>query len=135
MNRDDFQALSQTRLADARTLLDAERYDAAYYLAGYSVECALKACLCKQIREHHFPPRNTDKYYSHQLVTLAREAGVEEVLEANSDLRRNWNIVKDWSEQTRYELGEDSAKIRAERLMAAIADEDHGVLGCLFKHW
>lgn len=47
MNRSDFQDLAQIRLAEAAALLQAERFDGAYYLAGYAVECALKACIAK----------------------------------------------------------------------------------------
>src|SRR5919106_3680906 len=31
----------------------------AYYLAGYAVECGLKACIAKQVRRHEFPDRTT----------------------------------------------------------------------------
>jgi len=45
VNRSEFQELVEVRLADADTLIKQGRYDAAYYLAGYAVECALKACM------------------------------------------------------------------------------------------
>jgi HEPN domain-containing protein len=55
MNRGDFQELSIIRLQDAKILLDNKCYDGAYYLSGYVVECALKACIAKKTREHDFP--------------------------------------------------------------------------------
>jgi len=47
VNRADFQELAQIRLRDAEVLLENGRFDGAYYIAGYSVECALKACIAK----------------------------------------------------------------------------------------
>jgi len=43
------------RLKDAEVLLQKGRNEAAYYLAGYAVECALKACIAKQTKRHEFP--------------------------------------------------------------------------------
>lgn len=57
MNRRDFQELARVRLREAGALLRARHYDGAYYLAGYAVECALKACLARKVRRHEFPPK------------------------------------------------------------------------------
>ncbi len=139
MNRDDFRKLADARLEDAKALLTAGRFDAAYYLAGYAVECALKACIAKQTREHDFPPKNAQNLYTHDLETLLRasEFGGSFDTESAGDanLKEYWDIVKDWEEATRYELLDDEAKIRAEALLQAIADEDHGVLSCISKYW
>lgn len=64
LNRGLFQKLANVRLSDAKALLRLKRFDAAYYVAGYAVECALKACICKNIKRYDFPPRQTD-HYSH----------------------------------------------------------------------
>jgi HEPN domain-containing protein len=53
MNRADLQSLSNLRLADARALLSAGRFAAAYYLAGYAVECALKACIARAVQRNN----------------------------------------------------------------------------------
>jgi hypothetical protein len=71
MNRLTFQQLAETRLLDAKALFQAGRFDAAYYLAGYVVECALKACIAKKTREHDFPDRDANKYYIHNLTRPA----------------------------------------------------------------
>ena len=47
LTRSDFQQLADVRAAEAAALLAAGRWDGAYYLAGYAVECALKACVAK----------------------------------------------------------------------------------------
>jgi HEPN domain-containing protein len=50
MNRADLQKLSNTRLRQARILFAAGESSGAYYLAGYAVECALKACFAKHVK-------------------------------------------------------------------------------------
>jgi hypothetical protein len=47
MNRAELQRLAKERISDAKVLLAARHWSAAYYLAGYAVECALKACIAK----------------------------------------------------------------------------------------
>lgn len=47
MNRKDLQELSKLRLKEAKLLIDNNSFDGAYYLCGYSVECALKAWIRK----------------------------------------------------------------------------------------
>ena len=39
MNRSDLQKIADIRVADAKLLLDAGRFEGAYYLIGYAVEC------------------------------------------------------------------------------------------------
>ena len=55
MDRKDFQELSRVRLKEATALLRLGLFDGAYYLAGYSVECALKACIAKGTQRFEFP--------------------------------------------------------------------------------
>ncbi len=54
VNKTDFERLTEERVNDARALLAAGRWPAAYYLAGYAVECALKACIAKLINAGDF---------------------------------------------------------------------------------
>jgi len=101
MNRIDFQQLAQLRIKEAEALLQATRYDGAYYLAGYTIECALKACIAKQIREHDFPDKNLlTKIYTHDLEQLIGVAGLHGKLSERSNLDKdfavNWNLVKAW---------------------------------------
>ncbi len=42
MNRDDLKELALIRLEDARVLLENGRFDSAYYLCGYIIECGLR---------------------------------------------------------------------------------------------
>lgn len=55
LNRYDLQRLADLRAAEARLLLDNGYWSGAYYLAGYAVECGLKACIARRVREFDFP--------------------------------------------------------------------------------
>jgi hypothetical protein len=81
MNRADFQQLAELRLLEARALLAAELPDGAYYLAGYAVECGLKACIAAKTREHDFPDKKlVEKSYSHDVEKLLDAAGLSDRL-------------------------------------------------------
>lgn len=137
MKRSDFRKLTSLRIKEAEILLDNKCYEGAYYLAGYAIECALKACIAKKTRAYDFPPKEVRDYYSHNLKTLIKIADLESAL--NSEIRAvagfgpNWDVVKDWSEQTRYET-KISAQ-QAKDLYFAITDATTGVLTWLKKHW
>jgi hypothetical protein len=128
LNRGDFQALAEVRLVESKTLLDAGRFDGAYYLAGYAVECALKACISRLTREFDFPPdrRTVDNIYTHNLVRLVTGAGLEALLEeqvaADPEFKVNWTTVRLWSEESRYTR---TNREDAEGLYNAIADAEH----------
>lgn len=107
--RRDFRALAELRAEEARVLLRSRRQLGAYYLAGYAVECALKACIAKQRKRFEFPPkkRSVEKMYSHDLDELLDVAGLDAQLKkeiaANPDFAANWNTVKDWTAESRYQ--------------------------------
>ncbi|MDA1312673.1 MAG: HEPN domain-containing protein [Acidobacteria bacterium] len=137
MTRKDFQELAEIRLNDARALLRVKRYDGAYYLAGYAVECALKACPAKRIKQYDFPDRDfVKKAYTHDLAELLRLANIEKEFEREQrkdpDLSINWNVTKGWTEQSRYER---HGKQIAEKMVNAVGDSRHGVLQCLREFW
>ena len=137
MNRVDFQNLAAERLSDARALFAADRFNCAYYVAGYAVECALKACIAHRTREDDFPPRETRKIWTHDLEDLLDSAGLKaefsEVTETDSGFEYSWGIVKDWSESSRYDNDKDRA--RAEMMLGAISNPTNGILQWLNKYW
>jgi HEPN domain-containing protein len=57
VDRKGLQELSNVRLKEAKALLKVGMADGAYYLAGYAVECALKACIAKETRRYDFPDK------------------------------------------------------------------------------
>jgi HEPN domain-containing protein len=137
VNRADFQRLGNDRLADARALLAARRWAAAYYLAGYAVEGALKACIARLTKAEEFPDKSfAEKCWTHNLTQLLAVSGLKDdfvvALQADPDLAGNWDIVKDWNESSRYAR---TPKAEAEELYEAIADKKHGVLPWIKRHW
>ena len=137
MNRDDFKRLALVRIQEARTLFRNALYDGAYYLAGYAIECALKACIAKRTRTHDFPDRDTVmKSYTHDLDQLLRVAGLElplnQATAVSSELEVNWSVVKDWSEEARY--GKHT-KEAARDMIRAVEDKKSGVLTWLRRRW
>ncbi|HWE86232.1 MAG TPA: HEPN domain-containing protein [Terracidiphilus sp.] len=137
MNRIDFQRLSDSRLQESKALLTAGFPEGAYYLAGYSVECALKACIAKRTQQHDFPEKGSHKFYSHDLEDLFGFADLrvelESALSKDPQMNANWTIVKDWSEESRYDSGRTTGD--AQNLLAAIEDLTGGILPWLQRRW
>lgn len=137
MNRKDLQLLARTRLAEAKILLSEGRPDGAYYLAGYAVECALKACIAKGTQRHEFPDKKTvDASYTHNLRDLMKVANLElaRLEEAKRDplFRNHWDLVQQWSEQSRYRRHSSEM---ATALVEAIGDRRHGVIAWIRRQW
>lgn len=138
MNRGELQQLAELRIMEARILLDAGSYPGAYYLAGYAVECALKACIARQTKEYDFPSREiVNKSWTHNLKQLLNLAELKDSLESDMKLNKNldtfWAIVVNWPGEKRYELG--VTQNEAKNLCDAISDPVNGVLQWLKKWW
>ena len=138
MNRSILQKLARLRIADARMLLRAGRYQGAYYLAGYAVECALKACIAKQTARYDFPDRRrVEKSHTHDLAQLLDLSGLkaefDKVTAVDRSLELSWSVAKDWSEASRYSL--TISKAEAADLYSAVAGRKHGVLRWLTMRW
>jgi HEPN domain-containing protein len=138
MKRKDFQLLAEQRLKDARLLLAADRYSGAYYLAGYAIECALKACIARQIARFTFPDKGlATEVYTHDLAKLIRAAGLQQTFEVarkgNTGLNTNWAVVKDWNEAARYRS--DVTGSLAKDMITACGSRKVGVLAWLKMHW
>jgi len=138
MNRAQLQQLSELRIKEARILLEARSYPGAYYLAGYAVECALKACIAKRTKEYDFPDKNfVNKSWTHKLEELLNLTELKDKLEgdmkSNKDLDAFWAVVVNWEESRRYELG--ASQEDARNLCDAISDPVNGVLQWLKTWW
>jgi hypothetical protein len=111
--------------------------DGAYYLAGYSIECALKSCIAKRTREHDFPDKKlVNESHTHSLIELLRLSELTPLLErkiqADGSMQNRWTIVRGWSEASRYQ-GNDVAA--AEALLKAIENDSGGILPWIKLHW
>jgi HEPN domain-containing protein len=137
MNRSDFQEIAEIRLREAKALLDAGFPDGAYYLAGYAVECALKACIAKRTREHDFPEKKlVNESHTHDLGKLIQLAELKVDLDAemqgNPAMLSSWDAIQDWSETSRYESRNAQ---EASDLLKAIEDEAGGLLPWIKLRW
>jgi len=124
-------------LVEAKALLDAGHYDGAYYLAGYAVQCALKACIARMTQAEEFPDRKRAvDSYTHNLEALVVVADLVDSLAnervADSIFTGFWYQVRDWSENSRYDRWNRES---ATELYRAIVDVEHGVLRWLRRHW
>jgi HEPN domain-containing protein len=130
--------LAEERLLDAKALLDLGRWGGAYYLVGYAMELALKACIIKWLmRTDAFPVRDFSKdCYTHdleRLVGIARLDGARKIAtKADSQLEASWTLVRDWSEEKRYHLINQA---EAEAFFNAVADSAHGVFSWIKTQW
>ena len=139
MNRAELQKLSTERIEDARVLLAEKRWPAAYYLAGYSLECGLKSCVLTYIERTGiiFEDRKyAEKCWTHDIDELVRQAGLtverDKAAGINLNLGHNWSIVKDWSESSQYRM---SRQLEAEKLFYALTDNTDGVLPWVKTFW
>jgi hypothetical protein len=137
MDRIDFQKVAETRLQESKALLAAGFPEGAYYLAGYAIECALKSCIAQRTRQHEFPERDAAKYYKHDLQELLTHAQLKQSLDTAMLtyplLKKSWSIVKNWSEEARYEKGRTTQEARD--LIEATEDEQGGILPWLRQRW
>lgn len=136
MNRRDLQNIALTRIKEVEVLLNNRQYSGAYYLSGYVIECALKACIAKQTKKFDFPDKKTVMdSYTHDLEKLVKVAKIEKQLKSllnDPEFSLRWSIVKDWSEESRYQKHN---RQEALDIYSAITDPYHGVLQWLQQHW
>jgi HEPN domain-containing protein len=103
------QEFAKFRLDEAKILARERQFSGAYYLAGYAIECALKARIAVLFRENEIPDRSlVNQIYTHDLAALLGLAGLQKPLDADQqsdpELDRRWSIVKSWTEQARYKI-------------------------------
>lgn len=124
--------LIELRLKEAKILLDQENWDGAYYLVGYAVEFALKVRIIAQLKmSDAFPDKKmADSFFKHELTILRRLARLEEEMDNDFEISERWGVVKDWSEQSRYEYGKTEKQARG--LYEAIVE---GVLPWIKIRW
>jgi HEPN domain-containing protein len=131
MDRVQLQQLAELRLEDAEALIASGRWAAAYYLLGYCLECALKACIARQFRADEVPERKlVNSFYTHRLDELLLISGTKPRLEmrARSDasFERNWSVAANWNEAVRYDLLVTEAAAR--EMHNAVANSASGIL-------
>jgi hypothetical protein len=135
--RSQLQSVAEEKLLDAVLLAANGRFANAYYLAGYAVEVALKACIAREFRSETFPhPDFVKGIYTHKFGELVNRAGLRDALDtskkADPVFGANWATVSEWSESTRYEAVDRETCML---MIDAVKDEPSGVLTWLRRHW
>lgn len=138
LNRDKLQLLADSRLKEARLLLDQDCWTGAYYMTGLAVECALKAYLARAVRQYDFPDKNfVNRCYTHKLKELlqldpALWVELQREISADEKLRSNWDTVLLWNDENRYEEVEGTL---ARSLYAAAIESGSGVMEWIRRRW
>lgn len=138
----DIRDIAKTRLNESKALVSAALYDGAFYLAGYSVELALKAKICDTL---DIPNLFDESFRSggageiqrifkiHKLDDLMLLSGnrrnFEQAKASNPALHANWMIIAEkWNEHCRYMCCNTKSQLDAQELIEAIGDNKNGVL-------
>lgn len=127
----DIEKLAQAKLEDAEFLLTDKRYDAAYYLAGYTIELLLKAKVCQTLGIDHFFDEPTLKslrypqtFKVHDVKQLLIFTGMYKELMAevasNPTFMSSWSHVCEWNEEARYVTGKTASD--AQKLVTSIKE-------------
>lgn len=137
MRRDELQDLALLRLREAQALLDAGFWSGSYYLSGYAIELALKACIARQFRAETIPDRQTvNNIWTHdssKLLGLAKlKPDFEERRKISDRFEANWDIARGWNETARYG-NVDEEKARA--MLEALSDKKDGVFEWIRSKW
>jgi HEPN domain-containing protein len=81
VTRTEWQQLAERWLPAAKAPLDARQWSAAYYLAGYAVECGLKACVLARITATPEvvldDKKFSEKCFTHNVAELVKLADLE----------------------------------------------------------
>jgi hypothetical protein len=140
VNRLHWQQLAEERVQDSKLLLDGGQWAAAYYLAGYAIECGLKSCVLAYVEKNadviYREKKYSEKCWTHDIGTLVDVSGLEAIrlaeAYANPDFGVNWGVVQKWNEQTRYQF---KAEADAKRIYEAVTHHVNGVLPWIRIHW
>jgi hypothetical protein len=142
VNRNQLQALAKERLKDAKALIARKLWSAAYYLTGYIIECALKSCVLRHLdttgilfRDREYLKKLGD-CWTHDLVKLVNLAGLDAAFGAargaNAALDRNWTVVTEWEETSRYA---EKTETDAKALYEAVTHDPDGVFQWIQSRW
>ena len=141
MARDQNQGLTEQekagkhRMVDAKTLFDGRRWRGSMYLAGYAVECLLKAKLMRmfgcrnlgaleeELQRKKLLPSNFT-VFTHQLELLLRLTGAAARLRQDQTLWQTFNRVNNWVPAWRY-----SADLSDEKRALDFKDAVDRILG------
>jgi HEPN domain-containing protein len=136
LTRKQLQELARLRLKEAEALHGAGFYDGSVYLAGYAVELALKARICRLLRIPEYP-QQLNSFKVHDLDQLKVLAGLTDAISItkNKDLFDNWSKAVNWDPEQRYEKSGTYNAATAKVILDSIRQKPNGVLTWLSKWW
>jgi HEPN domain-containing protein len=135
--RKQLQELARLRLREAEALYSARLYDGSVYLAGYAVELALKARICRLLGLKDYPLELGQAFKIHNLEHLTVLAGLAVQIDVrkNKDLFENWSKAVKWNPEQRYDApGKYNART-TKVILDSIREKPNGVLTWLSKRW
>lgn len=98
IDRAVLEELGEVRLRDANVLYERERYGATVYLAGYAVECYLKAAICARLAWEALYPT----FKIHDLDVLLLHTGLASEIAKAPDVEQSFRqIVGVWKMEGR----------------------------------
>ena len=98
--RNKLKELAKARLHEAKVLCDKELYDGVCYLAGYVIELALKARICRisDLAEYPQTGEISRAFKTHKYSDLLKLSGLERIFNdamgTNPSLYWNWSLLK-----------------------------------------
>ena len=135
--RKQLQVLARLRLREAEALYTAKLYDGSVYLAGYAIELALKARICRLLDLRNYPLELGQAFKIHNLEQLKVLAGLKTQIDPNrnKDLFDNWSKAIVWDPEQRYEAPGKFNAVEAKVILDSIRAKPNGVLTWLSKRW
>lgn len=148
LTRSSLQQLAESRLHEAKSLMRDGLYDGAVYLAGYSLELALKARICRLLDSDYPLEGPFISFKTHSYNTLLRLAGLEKALKAqrlrDPDFDKYWYFLvgsngpdgtEGWSESWRYRNLGTANEANVLSFIRALEDPTSGILTWLKTLW
>lgn len=139
----ELRKIARSRIKSSNILFNNRQYDAAAYLSGYALECALKAAICKKLSLNKYP----EKGYEDKLINLFHSHDLE-ILLTLSDLRksifnmnlppsqlsRNWStMVRLWKVNMRYDPIGKITNSDASEMYNALMDGQEGIINWISR--
>jgi len=139
MTRTGLRELSRLRLREAEALYRAHLYDGCVYLAGYAIELALKARICRVLRVKEYPLSGEigRTFKIHSLDELKVLAGLSGEIDVNKNkaLFDNWSRAVEWDPEQRYDAPGKYDAGKAGAILDSLTAKPNGVFTWLSLRW
>lgn len=133
----DLKGLAASRLGEAKILHASGYYAGAWYLAGYSVEFALKAVVCKTLGVSDYPETvfrgSLKSHLPAELIILSGLTAELSIRLKDVVFSQYWALVTAWSVQDRY--GAKRTQQEVDNFLEALEEPQNGVFVWLSSRW